>query len=831
MENLVTLLKENSPVKYDKFLFIIDQAKDILPKIRTSFPEFNNHDVKHAEGVVKKLDEIIPDDIKTKLTDEEIFCLLCSAWLHDIGMVPSKSEELEFEKDDIALKNDLRAEIRDKHHIRSYNFIKKEDSFKLDTHEKNIIAYISRAHRQINIYEDLDEKYRISSTRGEVHLQFLGALLRIADECDITLDRVSKHYIEESRSTPVFFQHIKKHELIDDVYLDKSCKNIIIRGNVSSDKEMNIIKRSQKDIEEEINEVKDILEDNDFYLNSVCLAIDKDIWIEKEIILLLSKCKALNLAKIHSELKSEVNANKNDIERNLENLVAKKIVNIKVDGKYVLSNDIDIFKDILELYYEDDKLKSFIDYPYSAKIIKEKLFNHLMQLYNCIMDETDEINKRIEILKNSPTAISLSLRGKDLFDPDLNQRLFQGKYLLDLLIMLGFHYDMYKYPMKINDMDKYITDFLNPMCSQICKELPKLIEFYNEAQKNAERDYSEKLIDIASEKGDKDYSFSMEVTSKKGGPDFNDMLLASQKTGYPLEITGDRISNFKLKEKGKENDIGKVTGIKLVPNSFNLLNLKVTDTDVGFNDLKFITIKDGNITKISTETRNLPYTFEFIIDDEDVENLKVSGSFTINVDSNANVAHLLKFEEFLRALNEKRSFVLINPITKKPIATPSNLDFELTLNDGFYEILKKLTYIQRKSGKEIKIPEGHIFTEEEFVKTDKAFELLGRDETEMKVNDVSFYLKVMNIKEMIQLIDKNEKIPLDVTLPDYNIEILGTIINFGPVKLYAPSFEIADKDNVLSIIQEKNDMDPIKIKVHPKDDIVKIKSNLSLKGI
>ncbi|BDZ67948.1 hypothetical protein GCM10025860_13960 [Methanobacterium ferruginis] len=145
-------------------------------------------------------------------------------------MVPKPSEYLEFnntpEQDG---KKKIVDKIRDLHHIRSYTFIKNDDSLDLDRQEKSIIADISRSHRKIDIHEELEEEYRISSSR-EVRLQFLGACLRIADECDITKYRISKHQLEESRSLLSFLPHFKKHELVDDIYLSRDNNKIIMRG-------------------------------------------------------------------------------------------------------------------------------------------------------------------------------------------------------------------------------------------------------------------------------------------------------------------------------------------------------------------------------------------------------------------------------------------------------------------------------------------------------------------------------------------------------------------------------------------------------------------------
>ena len=61
---------------------------NIAGKTRILFPKYTNHGVDHLKNVERHANNIIPEDIKEKLSEEEVFCLLCGIWLHDIGMVP-----------------------------------------------------------------------------------------------------------------------------------------------------------------------------------------------------------------------------------------------------------------------------------------------------------------------------------------------------------------------------------------------------------------------------------------------------------------------------------------------------------------------------------------------------------------------------------------------------------------------------------------------------------------------------------------------------------------------------------------------------------------------
>lgn len=845
---LEDILKDNSPVMYEKYLLIKDQAKDILPKIRVIFSGYTNHDIKHAENVVWNLNEIIPDSIKSKLNDEEIFCLLCAAWLHDIGMVPNQSEIEEFKnagsKEE---KEQIMNKIRDIHHIRSYTFLKEDDSFKLERHEKSIIADISRSHTKIDIHTELKEGYRISSRR-EVRLQFLATCLRIADECDETDHRISKHDLEENRTSSAFVHHYKKLELVDDIYLSKDNTKIIIRGQITSKTDLNTIKRLQFKIQEEINEFKDILNKNGFLLESVELDFDEELLIEKEIILLLSDMKPRSLDEI-----LELDIDSTDIKRCVDNLKAKDIIN-KDSDKLILSEKVTSFIKIFELFYGDKTLKKLIEYKYSKKVIEEKFFNYLMEIYNIPFMEQNEINRRVTILKYSPKAIYLSLHGMDMFE--LSYSLIQGKCLLDQLILVGFHYDMYSHPMNIENIQKFIDDYIKPLCNQICECVPKLTTLYNQIQPEVKGKYSEDFFELFSEEKKDKYKlnpgktsgntnkdidstkssilredtngkkkFSFQVNSKKGEPNIIDLLIASQETGIPIEIGGNRISNWKFDKDLLPDQIKKITGIGILPGLILSLSLKVINSKICYDNLLFRLIEKNKTIKFSTEDRNLPYIFGFSFESGSnnqphfMENIK----FNFEIKPPADAEQLFKWEEFLRILNDKKSISLIETKTKNVIIEGKNINENLEVgNDNWYQILRKLSNIQKKTDQKIIIPKDYDLKNSDFKNIFHTYELLDSGKTEIDVDNVAFSLKVININEMIQIKRKRKRSPFRVTIPNYQMEIINKMISLGPVNLSSPNYEIFDENKLKSELKELDDMDSIEVKVIPENEKIKL---------
>ena len=198
--------------KGDKLFYKLEEikarAEPLLAKITETFPEYTIHDIRHSEKVLEKLEVVIPDSLKQEMNVYEVFFLMASAYLHDIGMVDLleliEEDEEEFKKfrefikkeklkePEISDEEAKRRFIREHHHIRSEKWIMKHYP-KLgikeeDEHQARIIRRICRGHRK----EDLSSK-EFDSQRaygGEIiNEPLLSAFLRIADELDLDFER------------------------------------------------------------------------------------------------------------------------------------------------------------------------------------------------------------------------------------------------------------------------------------------------------------------------------------------------------------------------------------------------------------------------------------------------------------------------------------------------------------------------------------------------------------------------------------------------------------------------------------------------------------------
>lgn len=158
------LIDKLSEEKRQKFCKIKETVKNHYCVAKGKAGVYTPHDESHCEKVQQYLDKILPPRAMDDIIEVEAFLLLCSAWLHDIGMIPGL-----FGANDIS---DTK-EIRRQHHLRSAQFI--DDNWKLLGLEADMavaIMKLCRYHRRTEKLQDLEDR-----------LQFLVALLRLADAC------------------------------------------------------------------------------------------------------------------------------------------------------------------------------------------------------------------------------------------------------------------------------------------------------------------------------------------------------------------------------------------------------------------------------------------------------------------------------------------------------------------------------------------------------------------------------------------------------------------------------------------------------------------------
>lgn len=280
----------------------------IKPILEKATPiEYTYHGLKHAETLEKYADLLIPDDIKKKMSSNEIFILLNGIYYHDIGMIkyreshfldeikisnPELASELEtFMKTNKQVNSDLKETkivMREIHNLLSYQMIYNENDHiyneKLikvpngDVRYAKSIALLCKGHRdykkdgvEINTIEEIPEKeaYPIKC----VNTRFLASIVRIADELDITNQRAPhdvfihlKYFLNDKS-----LEEWKNHNLFSMVSINSEFYKILFipdkdiirqRDRLNSDRRglRNVLFSKVKKVELELSKLKSVLQ-------------------------------------------------------------------------------------------------------------------------------------------------------------------------------------------------------------------------------------------------------------------------------------------------------------------------------------------------------------------------------------------------------------------------------------------------------------------------------------------------------------------------------------------------------------------------------------------
>ncbi|MCQ2461890.1 MAG: HD domain-containing protein [Clostridia bacterium] len=193
------LLKTNPALHrlYRSSVFAMDM---LLSGYKNIFPFFTDHTFEHSEQVINYCNIIAGKEIVPFLNSDEIYILLMGAALHDVGMGISEDDFHCFCSDIPGLAayrerfpGELTAEYtRAFHQEFSAQFIKKYSGvFEIPSEEHiHCIAQVARGHRNADLLDrdGFPEAYPLPNG-NTVNLAYLAALVKFADELDVTADR------------------------------------------------------------------------------------------------------------------------------------------------------------------------------------------------------------------------------------------------------------------------------------------------------------------------------------------------------------------------------------------------------------------------------------------------------------------------------------------------------------------------------------------------------------------------------------------------------------------------------------------------------------------
>lgn len=279
--SLIKLIENRDKALYGRLLVIRKQAEALLVYTQGKFPYYTPHGFLHSSNVEENLNWLIPDNVKEKLNNFEIFFLLVAAWLHDWGMIGSEQE------------NPFK--IREEHHIRTeHNFEKLFDKLYLNEHEARIIGRICKGHRKVDLtsveYNDIIFGHDI-----KIKQRLLAALLRLADECDITANRTPEIIYYSINPKDASEEEFKKHLSISGIGQLQERHKIYVSAIARDPKGARTLREAISKIQHELDAIKGILGQNDIPLDIVELNLETRGFIDRPIAFEINKSRIVEL--------------------------------------------------------------------------------------------------------------------------------------------------------------------------------------------------------------------------------------------------------------------------------------------------------------------------------------------------------------------------------------------------------------------------------------------------------------------------------------------------------------------------------------------------------
>lgn len=219
-----------------KFANLVEFAAPILESgPALSSIGFTPHDfTHHVKDMYSLFNKMLPTAFFKKYSKgENLFVLLASALFHDIGMTKEWNDEVRSKHSEIGKEMFLKYFIEG-----SADSVVKQN---IETRYSDYIGDIIYAHSDVkesngtifetfrDIYDKYEkQKYGTKGNQEEINVPFLAALVRLADELDITYERIENIDYSKKNNLSSSLEHFKLCELIKDIQLSKSKDSLVI---------------------------------------------------------------------------------------------------------------------------------------------------------------------------------------------------------------------------------------------------------------------------------------------------------------------------------------------------------------------------------------------------------------------------------------------------------------------------------------------------------------------------------------------------------------------------------------------------------------------------
>lgn len=238
-------LKEaNLLFKYEQVSSIVDGY--LMDYMGTNITFYTRHGTKHTENIILILDKLLTGKTLNIISAHNLLALLLSAWLHDIGLLNNKKDgKILFEK-----------EIRGQHHITIKEMLIEKEDFR----EKLGIddEFLAHAIAEVCYFHNR----KAGAVKCAYIPPFLAAVFRVADALDIGSKRAPTIIFRDLVALPAFAE--PHWELCKKIKIEINTENDSLSigfSGISRGDDKNLLKWKFFDLMDEVESVKEILED------------------------------------------------------------------------------------------------------------------------------------------------------------------------------------------------------------------------------------------------------------------------------------------------------------------------------------------------------------------------------------------------------------------------------------------------------------------------------------------------------------------------------------------------------------------------------------------
>lgn len=240
-------LQKLNPNLHQRFTDTVFALQQILSNYQLIFPDFTDHTELHSLNIIEFCNNLIGEQVNG-LNADEIYCLLMGCYFHDTGMGISHEDFDEFSKQidfgdyfNNHSRDNYPEIVRSFHHEYSGLFLHKYARFFEFPSEEHLFAIIqiSRGHRKTDLFDRNEYPLDLKLPNGNsVCLPYLTALVRLADEIDVTASRNSKAIYDLSKIVEeIDLIEFMKHEAVKS--LDIKEKEFVMRVASHDEKILN----------------------------------------------------------------------------------------------------------------------------------------------------------------------------------------------------------------------------------------------------------------------------------------------------------------------------------------------------------------------------------------------------------------------------------------------------------------------------------------------------------------------------------------------------------------------------------------------------------------